>query len=165
MGSDGSRGPKPFTQRRCSTTFVRVPAREWPAVKRGVKREFRAAGQHAHLWHVPCPTPVVCYAVLRRGHDASLMILERAWREPLGAITPESLAAEGFRSLAEFRTHWMARERRRFTPTRHVWAHRVRPFEPSDLERFSARIFARLYGDFLDERLRALLDDDLEEAA
>lgn len=77
------------------------------------------------------------------------MVLLKMWREPLGAITEESLAAEGFASVAEFRRYWMARERRRFTPTRMITAYVIRPWEgDADVERFSHSLFERLYGAF-----------------
>jgi hypothetical protein len=152
VAADGSRGPRPFTQRRVSTTFLRVPVRDWPAVKRGYKTEFRAGvGKNAvpRLFSIQTPIPVVAYSVRNGRHDAKLMVLEELWQEPLGAITDESLAREGFASLADFRTYWMAREHKRFTPTRQVFAYRVRQWEPDDVEDLPGRIFEHLYGEFL----------------
>lgn len=153
MAADGSRGPKPWTQRRLSTTFLRVPYGDWPAVKRGIKREFRAGSgnnQVPQLWGVKTPTLVVAYSIdPQHRHDGRLMVLESMVQEPLGAISPESLEAEGFDSLAEFRTYWMAREHRRFTPTRMVFAYRVRPADVSDLDAFSCHALDHLYGEFL----------------
>lgn len=157
MAADGSRGPRPYTQRRISTVFLRVPVRDWPAVKRGIKTEFRAgAGKNAipQLWGIPTPVPVVAYAIRQGRHDAKLMVLEEMWQEPLGAISPESLEREGFKTLAEFRAYWIERERKRFTPTRHVFAYRVRPFGLVDAEEFGARLFDHLYGEFLDVHLQ-----------
>lgn len=153
MAADGSRGPRPYTQRRLSTVFLRVPVRDWPAVKRGYKTEFRAGvGKNAvpQLWGVPTPIPVVAYAIRNGRHDCKLMVLERAWQEPLGAISPESLAREGFETLAEFRRYWMERERKRFTPTRQVFCYRVRAFDDEDRFRLAGVIFEHLYGDFLE---------------
>lgn len=152
MAADGSRGPRPFTQRRVSTTFLRVPIRDWPAVKRGYKTEFRAGvGNKAvpRLWSVQTPIPVVAYAIRNGRHDAKLMVLEELWQEPLGAISRESLAREGFATLAEFRAYWMVREHRRFAPTRMVFAYRVRQWEPGDVDELAGRIFDHLYGAFL----------------
>lgn len=154
MAADGSRGPKPYTQRRASTIFLRVPVRDWPAVKRGYKTEFRAgSGKNAvpQLWGVPMPTPVVAYTVRNGRHDALLMMLEECWQEPLGAISPESLEREGFEDLAEFRAYWMERERKRFTPTRQVFAYRVRAFTAADVDPCAGAIFAHLYGEFLQQ--------------
>lgn len=148
-----SRGPRPYRQVQASTIFLRVPAPEWPAVKRGVKREFRSGvgpGKTQRMWTVKFPAPAVAYTVNHRGeYDARLMVLERAWQEPLGAISPESLAAEGFETLAEFRRHWMRREHSRFLPTRMVFAYRVRPWREEDREEQAALLLERLYGDFL----------------
>ena len=154
MAADGSRGPRPYTQRRLSTVFLRVPSRDWPAVKRGYKTEFRAgAGKNAvpQLFGVPTPIPVVAYTVRRGEHDAQLMILERCWQEPLGAISADSLAAEGFEDLKEFRAYWMEREHKRFTPTRQVFAYRVRAFREDDRAEAADRIFEHLYGEFAAE--------------
>jgi hypothetical protein len=119
MGSGGSHGPKPYQRRKTSTLFLRVPVAEWGAVKRGSKREFRSAPGAQVQWlgnaEVEPPMPVVAYSVDRQGrHDARLMVLENMWREPLGAIRPESLAAEGCRDLAEFRRRWVLTHRKRF---------------------------------------------------
>lgn len=156
MGSDGSHGPRPFTQRQARTVFLRVPAADWIAVSRGRKREFRASHSACSaLWDVKTPTPVVAYRVKRIGgqpdYEAKLMVLERRWQEPLGAISKESLEAEGFESLAEFRRYWMRRERRHFTPTRMVTCYRVRTFNADeDPDEMGRVLFDRLYGEFLE---------------
>lgn len=144
-------GPKPYQQTRTSTLFLRVPNSEWTRVKRGVKREFRSApGAQSQLLAVRPPMPVVAYSVDRQGrHDARLMVLEKMWREPLGAISPESLAAEGFSSLAEFRRHWILTNRKRFTPTRVYAVYVVRPWCQGVDERLMAdRLLDLLYGDW-----------------
>lgn len=153
MGSDGSSGPKPYRQTRASTLFLRVPVNEWNRVKRGAKSEFRAApGAQSQLLSVTPPMPVVAYSVNRQGrHDAALMVLEAMWREPLGAISEPSLAAEGFESLAEFRRHWVVTYRKRFTPTRIVTVYRVRPWRV-DLDEgvMSRRLLEHLYGEWIE---------------
>jgi hypothetical protein len=35
MASTGTRGPKPWTQHRASTIFLRVPSADWTAVRHG----------------------------------------------------------------------------------------------------------------------------------
>jgi hypothetical protein len=153
VAADGSRGPRPFVQRRVSTTFLRVPIGDWPAVKRGYKTEFRnSVGKNnvPRLFTILTPAPVIAYSIRNGRYDAQLMWLEELWQEPLGAIGPQSLAREGFASLAEFRTYWMAREHKRFTPTRMVFAYRVRAFDGDDVDDAAARIFDHLYGEFLD---------------
>lgn len=154
MAADGSHGPRPFTQRRVSTTFLRVPVRDWPAVKRGYKTEFRAGtGKNAvpQLFGITTPIPVVAYAIRNGRHDAQLMVLEELWQEPLGAISPESLEREGFASLAEFRAYWTQREHKRFTPTRMVFAYRVRQWAPWDAGDLAPRLLDHLYGEFLQD--------------
>lgn len=152
MAMPGSSGPKPFRQVRTSTIFLRVPTVDWQSVKRGRKTEFRSGvGRNiTQLWQVQTPTPVVGYCQSRtRGYESALLLLEATWREPLGAITPESLQREGFESFAHFRRYFMQRERRHFTPTREVQAYRVRPWQPSDFTPMADALLTRLYGDFL----------------
>lgn len=154
MASDGTRGPKPYRQRRTSTLFLRVPVAEWQQVKRGTKREFRSApGAQSQLLAIEPPMPVVAYAVDRQGrHDARLMVLERMWREPLGAISPESLSEEGCRTLAEFRRRWVLTNRKRFTPTRIVSVYTVRPWQDElDDRRMADRLLEHLYGEWVSD--------------
>lgn len=150
MAADGSNGPKPWKQRQARTVFLRVPAADWHLVKSGYKREFRAAsGQVSALQFVEPPTLVVAYTERRGHHEGIIMVLEERWREPLGAITAESLENEGFATFEAFRRYWMEREKRRFRPTREVTVYRVRPFEQGDIEVFSLRILEHLYGEWI----------------
>jgi hypothetical protein len=152
LASDGSHGPKPYTQRQSRTLFLRVPHADWVAITRGVKREFRASPRSvSKLWDSEPPTPVVSYRFHpAHGYDAKLMVLEDIWIEPLGAITPESLEAEGFETFAEFRRYFCLREKTRFRPTRKITVYKVRPWEDADERRFADRLFERLYGAFTD---------------
>jgi hypothetical protein len=156
-----TRGPQPFNQFTVSTRFLRVPSTDWPAVKRGYKRQFRKAGKGAGgfgLDKIKLPTPVVLYksdgkalvqADLGYQPEAKLAVLESVEREPLGAISEASLALEGFASLQEFRRYWIQRERRRWQPTRLVWVYTVRPWDHSDHSFFGQQLIDHLYGDFL----------------
>jgi hypothetical protein len=131
--------------------FVRVPRAEWAAVTIGVKREFRAGcGKHSPLWNVATPTLAIAYTIDALGrHHSAIMVLEDVWREPLGAISPASLAAEGFDSLSEFRRHWMDREHKRFPPLRMTTVYRVRPWKPDDNQKMADVMLRQLYGEFL----------------
>lgn len=150
MANDGSRGPRPYTQRHARTVFVRVPAVDWPAVKRGIKREFRGSlGKQSALFSVKTPSPCVAYSIVRGSHDARLMILEEVRQEQVGAISPESLAAEGFESFEEFRRYWMRRERSKFRPTKQVFVYRLRPWEMTDRDVMADLMLRRLYGDWM----------------
>lgn len=152
MASDGSNGPKPWTQRHASTVFLRVPTIDWVEVKRGMKTEFRGSpGAVSGLKFVEPPTPVVAYRVDRsHGYDAALMVLEDRWQEELGSISPESLEREGFETFAEFRRYFVLRERRRFRLTRNVTVYRLRPWDPEkDQRHFADLLLDRLFGAFL----------------
>jgi len=136
--------------------FVRVPRAEWAAVKHGAKREFRAAsGQHSALWNLTAPSPAVAYSINGRGdYSCALMVLEKVWREPLGAISADSLAAEGFATFAEFRRAWMLREKRRFPPLRMTTVYRVRPWTDDDTTCMGDALLGHLYGEFLPQQHR-----------
>jgi hypothetical protein len=148
MGVNGN-GPKPYRQVKLRTIFLRVPTLDWASVKRGRKGEFRSAsGNVTSLWNVQCPTPVVAYKKGAVGYDSTLMVLEGTWREKLMEISPESLAAEGFRSFEDFRRYWMRRERRKFMPLVEVSVYRVRPWREDDRRQMGDAILERLYGEF-----------------
>lgn len=141
--------PKPWDQFEARTTFLRVPASDWLLVKQGRKTEFRATGRGVtQLWNVNPPTPVVAYAVTnaRDDHDSRLMVLEKTWQEPLGAISPDSLAHEGFPDMASFRRYWIIRTKRRFRPLSNVQVFRVRPWRPGDNEAMGVGLLMKLYG-------------------
>lgn len=151
----GPSAPKPWKQREARTIFVRVPAVDWAAVKLGHKLEFRSKGrEQTPVWRVETPTPVVGYRLsnVRTDHDSKLLVLEATWREPLGAISEESLAREGFtgpQAMAHFRRYWMARWKRRFTPMMEVQVYRVRPFTSADVQPLGVKLLGKLYGEFL----------------
>lgn len=151
VASDGSRGPKPYTQRKASTVFLRVPADDWAAISGGFKTEFRAPpGKSVGAMFTDLPTPVVAWSYSRvSGHDAKLMILLDRFTEPLMAIAPESLEREGHPSVAHFRRFIMRRERKRFDALKEVTAYVLRPFEPGDRSEQADLLLERLYGDFL----------------
>lgn len=152
MGARGGWAPKPWASFSTRTTYLRVPTVDWAAVKLGSKTEFRQAGgkEITQLWNVTTPTPVVAYTV-RSGdrYEKTLMVLERTWREPLGAITPDSLAAEGYPDMAHFRRYWMSRTHRRFTPLTNVQVYSVRPWRDTDMAELGAALLSKLYKEHL----------------
>lgn len=106
--------------------------------------------QVTQLWNIKCPTPVVAYKVSRMGDpESDLMILEATWREPLGAISEESLQREGFPSVAHFRRYWMDRQKQRFKPLLEVQVYRVRPFTTADRESMGLALLDKLYGEHM----------------
>lgn len=136
----------PLPRVALSRLYVRVPVAEWIEVKHGTKREFRTGVQnnlHVVNGQIELPTPVVAYS--SPGHDARVMVCTEAWKEPLGAISPESLANEGVETLAEFKQRWCARRERRFNPLKHVVVYRVRPWSQDDEARFAKDFLEKLY--------------------
>lgn len=146
-------GPQRYELKRAVTQFLRVPQHDWTAVKRGYKTEFRLAGGKAdsypRLLAVEFPTPVVAYVSRQNGmHEKIMLVLERSWVEPLGAISEESLQHEGFETIGHFRRYWTARTKMRFRPLQRVQVFRVRLYTPDDIEVLGAGLFRRLYGEF-----------------
>jgi hypothetical protein len=128
-----------------------VPAEDWPAVKTGHKREFRSRAVLPHLLaDGVVPTAVVAYMTRRVSgqHERKLMVLERSWREPLAAISEDSIKAEGFPDMAHFRRYWTSRTKTRFRPLDMVQVFNVRPFTDDDIAVVGAVLFRRLYGEF-----------------
>lgn len=150
MGSNGGNAPNPFTQRKASTRFLRVPIADWPAVKIGRKTEFRLATKRPSRINYT-PTPVVAYSLNGSTYDRELMVLEDVRRETLWQIKeqPESLAAEGFASYEDFRRYWLARHRS-FDPLSMVYVYVMSPFDPDfSPEALGARLVEHLYGEFM----------------
>lgn len=149
--------PKPWRQFEARTIFLRVPADDWAKVKNGNKTEFRAGGGHSvtQLWNVVCPTPVVAWMARRNErYESALMVLEATWQEMVGAISEESLAAEGFPSMAHFRRYWMARTQQRFRPLQKVQVYRVRPMVADDEAILGRQLLRRLYSEHLPDGQR-----------
>jgi hypothetical protein len=151
MASTTRRGPKPYSQRQASTIFVRVHSDDWHAVKGGYKREIRSRQSSLTvLQGLSLPTPCVAFRFHRQyGYDAVLMVLEAVWREPLGAISDESIAAEGYATMADFRRAWIIREKRRFPLLAPVTVYKVRPRTPEDAAGMGEALLRQLYGEFL----------------
>lgn len=96
------------------------------------------------------PAPIVAYTVRSTDPEpvTRLLVLEAAWSEPLGVISKESLANEGFESLAEFRRYWKARQFG-YKAMSMVTVYRFRPFTTADHDPLAADLLERLYGPYL----------------
>lgn len=123
-------------------------------MKRGYKTEFRLTsrgrGAYPQLLKMELPTAIVGYMSRRASddHERHMLVLTDSWQEPLGSISPESLANEGFADFAHFRRYWTGRTKVRFRPLDVVQVFRVRPFTPDDIAVVGAVLFQRLYGEF-----------------
>lgn len=141
-----------FPQRKVATTFLRLPRVDWARVLTGEKSEVRAAGRHAlhHNRLTKLPMPVVGYSFQHYRHQAesALLVVERAWSEPLGAISPESLRAEGFDSYRDFRLYWKNRHQSvGYRPQSIVQVVQLRPWDRAeDPERFGRVLLEHLFG-------------------
>lgn len=137
----------PFPEYGSRTRFLPIFSDDWLAVTRGSKGEYRLP---FFLTHLTCPVLVVAWR--RRPHgepDTALVVIEQAWREPVGAISPESLEREGFPKIEFFRRYWMRRTGKRFAPLDEVQVLRVHPFEPRDAPTLGLQLLRNLYGPYL----------------
>lgn len=131
--------------------FLRAPGQDWPAIKRGYKTEFRLTGSALTSIQDHLPTPVVLYSERGGRYDKVVAVMEKVWREPLGAISPESLGREGFTSMPFFRRYWMDRVKARFRPLDMVTVYRFRILKAEDIDMMAHGLLVRLYGDFLED--------------
>lgn len=154
--------PKRFQREWARTHFLRISRKDWSLVEQGRKTEYRVyAARGPVLRDLKPPTPIIIYSPpsgfggpeLRK----ALMVCEDAWREPLGSISPKSLAAEGFDSYGEFRTYWRNRFRDRhhnpgrFNPLTEVTVLALRPWKgDEDFENLGRLVLERLYVNVLD---------------
>jgi hypothetical protein len=157
-----ARVSRPIRRHSERTAFLRLPRQDWAAITQGVKTEFRSPGGPGvpPLSLLKPPTPVVVYSPPSRFGGVelyrALMVLESCRKEPLGAISAESLEAEGFESLQEFRRYWKRRfdrtRRRPWDPTRPISVFCLRPWLPvTDADRFARQLLERLYLDPLED--------------
>lgn len=157
-----ARAARPIPRASARTSFLRLPRQDWAEITRGVKTELRSPGGPGipPLSLLQPPSPIIVYSPPSGfgGRDflRTLMVLEACWKEPLGAISRESLASEGFASLAEFRRYWKRRfdrtRRRPWDPTRPISVFKLRPWLGKDDEEFFAQLLLeRLYLDPLEE--------------
>jgi hypothetical protein len=139
------------TARSATTVFLRVPSPDWAPIVTGAKRELRTVGRYALIaGRIQTPELVVGYLVRRyEERRERLLVVEDAWQEPLGAISPQSLEAEGFASLGEFRDYWRARVRSGWRPLSVVQVARLRPYTDDDAAMIGDRLLQRIYGRWL----------------
>lgn len=139
--------------RSAQTLRLQVPRVDWAPIIAGVKTQLRRNGRGAPQLHrVSLPRPIVIYSVqpFRTDPETRLAVIESVSKEPLGAITPEGLAAEGFESLGEFRRYWMERHSRgQFKPLGIVNVYTLRPWRAGDREHFGEVLLSFLYGPWL----------------
>lgn len=139
--------------RRVATTLLRVPQVDWAPIATSTKTELRTAGRYALLSHKVQPPdwPVLGWHRPRFSDrpKTMLLLIDEAWSEPLGAISPQSLAAEGYGSITEFRRYWNARHTRGYRADAIVQVVRLRPATPDDYPAIGRRLLERLYGPWL----------------
>jgi hypothetical protein len=146
---------KATLSRSVSNLPIRVPSQDWARVVTGDKGMFRTYAQgRKPLGDVvpagtPCPHPCLLYS--QRGAEKRLVlapaVLRAFRREPLGAISKEDLAAEGFKSMWKFRYYWTTRYKKLgWRPWDEITVLEVTPMT-DELTRWSAEwFFEQLFG-------------------
>lgn len=132
---------------QAGTLILRPHPSDWLAVRYGQQTEFRTVVGLPE--RVVTPSPVVLWRRRASQVESVLFLLEAAWREPLGAVSEESLARSACASLAEFRERWVAARRRYFDATKQVCVWRVRAWRDGDAEAMGGALLHRLYGPYL----------------
>lgn len=138
-------------QRTIRTQPIMVPRVDWSDVRAGVKTEFRRYGapQGGERFE---ERPVLLYTIhpATEQVDAFPAILVATWREPMGAITAESLRREGFADLGEFRRYIEQRyPNGGFRPLAMARTYRVRPWKPTDTAAMAEWALRSLFGDLV----------------
>lgn len=143
---------------------IRVPTVDWAKVVTGEKHMFRTYCARATSPERPVvppdtvvPRSCLLYAVRfdgpgrSRRWEATPGVLLSHRQEPLGAITPEDLEAEGFKFLPAFRFYWKQRYRKfGWRPWDMVSVLEVRPWNVGvdDLDTQGRWLLEQLYGEW-----------------
>lgn len=141
--------------RTIKTQTLRIPRMDWAAVCTGAKTELRVSRGSQKVLVPPQPLVGFSYLQFRESPQTRLLVCEDAWSEPLGAISADSLRAEGYDSIREFRRYWITRHGTKFGETRgwrpfnRVQVYKLRPFTAEDRDRFAELLLERLYGRWL----------------
>lgn len=132
---------------RVKNVVLMVPDTDWARVLSGEKRMFRSYNRR-RLPDV-LPAPAVAYRYRMETLDTALIWLEETREEPLGVISADDLAEEGFETISDFRRYFAERyPRGGFRPLAPVQVYRVRPITDDDLAAYADRVIEQLYGRF-----------------
>lgn len=122
------------TTRLIRSVYLRVPGVDFPLIpapKTEVRMQVKAKGPTARL-KTPWPLPIwVWRKTAANTPDGKLVVCEAVWQEPIMAMTPESLAAEGFATMDDFKRYWRLRTGKLVSPTEIVTVYRLSPFDPA----------------------------------
>lgn len=152
-----------LVSRKVTNLPIRVPSTDWGAIVTGQKQMFRTyslSGRDLERPVVPpdteCPRPCLLFSARHDGPRRS-----RRWKatpgvllshrqEPLGSITPDDLAREGFEFLPAFRFYWRQRYKKLgWRPWDMVSVLEVRPMTDLDMDDWGTWLFDQLYGEWL----------------
>jgi hypothetical protein len=129
------------------THLLRIPLTDWAAVTQGRKTEIRFGRPMLHPPHTPSAAIGYAWSRFRAENFTAMLVIEDAWSEVLGSISPESLEREGFDSFVAFRTYWRERVHgHTFLRDQVVTVLRLRPWRDGDRELVATAMFDRMYG-------------------
>lgn len=132
---------------RLTTLILRPHPADWLPLKYGQYSEFRSFRGFPDRLHVP--TPIVLWRRVGTRVETMIWVIEESWREPLGAISEESLARIGCANIREFRERWVSGRRIYFDATKNINVYRGRPWQDDDREPLAVALLETLYGPFL----------------
>ncbi|MDQ1584509.1 MAG: hypothetical protein QOF36_2563 [Microbacteriaceae bacterium] len=132
---------------RLTTLIVRPHPSDWLPLKYGKVTEFRT--HQGFPDRIYPPSPMVLWRRIGGRVETMLWVVEEAWREPLGAISDESLRRIGCASPSEFRERWVAARATYFDATKNVNVFRGRPYRDTDRDSLADKLLETLYGAFL----------------
>lgn len=127
---------------------------DWLDVISGRKTEYRlivpgGPGQPP-LQPPKYPGPLIIYtehAAIPGELETALVTIEGKWSEPVGAITEESLAREGFASMSDYRRYMAARyPTLGYAPRMRCMVRRVHPMTDEERGEFQQWIWDKLFG-------------------
>lgn len=147
----GESRARPWRRVETRTHLFWVPRRELAELRRGTRTEVRVRDKRRRPTNalvVPCPIVLYSWSEIRTEPDRALLVLERAWEEPMGAISPESVRAEGFETLKEYRRYWIEERGQFWRPLDVVRCYRFRI--PESLDELADMLLEQLYGEHLE---------------
>lgn len=136
-----------WKQRQAKTRMLWVPRSDLSDLLAGRKTEIRLVWRRNSIHQMHFPTPTLLYnAEPPLPPSAGLALLEKAWVEPFGAISGESLQRCGFESVEALKHWWIATYHARARPFDLVRVYQLQPWNAETRERAASGLLEAVYG-------------------
>lgn len=136
---------------------LKVWNEDFPLLAQALKMEYRTPPRATPVRYsnsLAYPRPLLVETVSHAGAVVHcLMVCEAIWHERLMAISDESLAAEGFASIDQYKRYWLLRTGSRPRPLSWVTCRRLRTWRQGDVAMFGVQLMRELYLEAFDEAL------------